>query len=219
MNNLFTPTITGAAAQPEDASVLATLRQLVPHRQLSFEEVKRITELQAYRLRQLFEIDGPAFPHEIIMELPRIQVDFDIDLPVSGSSHWNGSQWVIVLNSLEGPLRQRFSLAHEFKHVMDHSVRHFMYHDFDEEGHSKQAEQIADYFAGCLLMPKQHIKTLYYNHGVQRPSELSECFHVSPKAIQFRLHQLGITPDTARCGGWGIRPTYYRQKQYSGALV
>jgi hypothetical protein len=177
----YTTTAPLTPGQPEDMSVLAALRQLVPHRHLNLDEARRIAEWQAHRLRLLFEIDGPIFPHEIICNLPRMQVEFDTDLPVSGSAHWNGNAWVILLNGLEGYNRQRFSLAHEFKHVLDHSVKNFLYHD---EG--KQAEQVADYFAGCLLMPKQHVKRLYYQ-GVQKPSELAAAFHVSPKAMQFPL--------------------------------
>jgi hypothetical protein len=210
MNNLLMAT--GAGERPEDSSVLATLRQLVPHRHLNIEEAKRIAEWQAHRLRLLFEIDGPVFPHEIIADLPRIQVEFDSDLPVSGSAHWNGNCWVIVLNALEGPARQRFSLAHEFKHVLDHNVKNFLYHD-----DGKQAEQVADYFAGCLLMPKQHVKRLYYQ-GIQRPSELSEQFKVSPRAMQFRLQQLGIVSDPARCSRWG-RSLYQRQPSMAGVLA
>jgi predicted transcriptional regulator len=211
--------VTGAAALPEDSSVLATLRNLVPHRQLTVNETKRIAELQANRLRLLFEIDGPAFPHEIIMDMPRIKVVFDADLPVSGSAHWNGHTWVIVLNALEGPTRQRFSLAHEFKHIIDHNIKHFLYRDGLDGSANKQAEQIADYFAGCLLMPKQHVKRLYYQ-GVQRPTELSEHFQVSARAVQFRLQQLGVVGDPARCSRFGgIRPIYYRNKSLAGALA
>jgi hypothetical protein len=213
MNN----TLTSIAAQPEDSSVLATLRALVPHRQLTLDEAKRIAELQANRLRQLFEIDSPIFPHEVITELPRIKVAFDTDLPVSGSAHWNGTAWVIVLNNLEGIARQRFSLAHEFKHVLDHSVKRYLYSDF-EDGHSKQAEIVADFFAGCLLMPKAHVKRLYCQ-GMQKPSELSEQFQVSPRAIQFRLQQLGMTVLPRRCNLFGQRPTYYRNRNLQGALV
>lgn len=214
----FNNLLTSALAQPEDSSVLSTLRSLVPQRHLNLEEGKRIAELQANRLRELFEIDSPVFPHEVIMELPKIKVAFDPDLPVSGSAHWSGTHWVIVLNALEGDRRQRFSMAHEFKHILDHTRKEFLYHDSYGSSAAKQAEQIADYFAACLLMPKQHIKRLYYQ-GIQKPSELSEQFMVSPKAVNFRLQQLKvISGETDRCNRFGIRPTYYR-RSLVGALA
>ena len=58
-------------------------------------------------------------PENAIATLPRIQVDRLSPIPVSGSAHWAKGRWVIVLNGAEPLVRQRFSLAHEFKHVLD----------------------------------------------------------------------------------------------------
>lgn len=181
-----------------EASILKALRRLVPQRPLDFEEAKQIAELQANRLRQMLRLDDPAFPHEAIMGLPRIEVAFDLDLPVSGSAHWNGNAWVIVLNGLEGHARQRFSLAHEFKHILDHTTKQYLYHDTLTASAHEQAEQIADYFAGCLLMPTMQLKRLFYR-GIQKPTELAAHFQVSARAVQFRLRQTGIAERVRRC--------------------
>jgi hypothetical protein len=53
-------------------------------------------------------------PSELIMRLPRIEVVTDQQPLVSGSAHWSGQSWVIVLNARERRPRQRFALAHEF---------------------------------------------------------------------------------------------------------
>ena len=116
------------AAQTEQ-SVFAMLRSLVPQRPLSPAETLRIAELQANRLLQHFEIETPAVPEEIVAELPRIRIVRERFLPVSGSAHWNGRYWIITVSADEHPFRQRFSLMHEFKHVLDHTTRHFLYHD------------------------------------------------------------------------------------------
>src|SRR4051812_15753481 len=73
------------AERNADASVLKTLRDLVPRRPLSFGESLRVAELQANRLLELFAISGPLVPNELVSELPRIEVRYDADLPVSGS--------------------------------------------------------------------------------------------------------------------------------------
>ena len=62
-------------------------------------------------------------------ELPRIRIEREHGLPVSGAAHWNGCYWVITLNADDHPLRQRFSLMHEFKHVLDHTTRGYLYGD------------------------------------------------------------------------------------------
>jgi Zn-dependent peptidase ImmA (M78 family) len=184
--------------QHSEQSLLKALRRLVPERPLEFEEAKQIAELQANRLRQLLRLDEPAFPHEAIMEMPRIEVAFDLDLPVSGSAHWNGNAWVIVLNGLEGQARQRFSLAHEFKHILDHTTKQFLYRDTLTMSAHEQAEQVADYFAGCLLMPTMQLKRLFYR-GIQKPTELAAHFQVSARAVQYRLRQTGIAERAKRC--------------------
>ena len=112
-----------AGATPREPSILASLRSLVPQRPLSPGESIRIAELQANRLLQHFQIETPAVPEEIVSELPRIRIVRERCLPVSGSAHWNGRHWIVTLSADEHPCRQRFSLMHEFKHVLDHTTR------------------------------------------------------------------------------------------------
>src|SRR5581483_10480266 len=98
-------------------SVLASLRALVPKRPLAPYEALRIAELQANKLLEHFDVSTVALPEEIISELPRIRVIRE-PLPVSGSAHWARGYWLITVNSQEPTGRQRFSLVHEFKHVL-----------------------------------------------------------------------------------------------------
>ena len=135
---------TSQAKAPE-GSVFYELRSLMPKRPLSFVEALERAELQANRMLSLFGIDTPAVPMEIISGLPRIRLRFEYDLPVSGSAHWDGLAWVLTLNASEQGVRQRFSLLHEFKHVLDHPGRERI----EAEGTmsaSDKAERIADYF-------------------------------------------------------------------------
>src|SRR5437867_2132075 len=99
-------------------SVLALLRGLVPQRRLTLSEALLIAELQANRLLEHFSIMTTAAPDEIVTELPRIKIEHERALPVSGSAHWNGRYWIITLSADEHRCRQRFSLMHEFKHVL-----------------------------------------------------------------------------------------------------
>lgn len=179
-------------------SVLALLRGLVPRRPLTHHETLRIAELQANRLLEYFGITTNSVPDEIITELPRIRVEREHGLPVSGAAHWNGRYWVITVSSDEHPLRQRFSLAHEFKHVIDHTTKDFLYHDRPTSTAHEQAERVADYFAACLLMPKRVVKRLWGQQH-QDIGQLANMLRVSPAALQYRLDQLGLTERRARC--------------------
>jgi Zn-dependent peptidase ImmA (M78 family) len=179
-------------------SVLALLRGLVPQRQLTFNEALRIAELQANHLLEHFSIDTAAVPDEIVSELPRIKIERERSLPVSGSAHWNGRYWVITICADEHRSRQRFSLMHEFKHVLDHTTKDFLYQDRPTSSAYEQAERVADYFAACLLMPKRVVKRLWFE-GPQSVERLAEKLRVSPAAARYRLDQLGLTDRPARC--------------------
>ena len=188
-------------------SVLATLRALVPGRPLTPNEALRIAELQANRLLAHFAIDGPAVPEEIISELPRIQIAREPGLPVSGAAHWTGSCWLITVNADEPTVRQRFSVMHEFKHVLDHTTKDFLYRDGPSQTAAEQAERVADYFAACLLMPKRLMKRLWYS-GHQNVAEVARTLQVSTQAVRYRLDQLGLTEPAGRCG-WSSRSIHH----------
>jgi Zn-dependent peptidase ImmA (M78 family) len=194
-----TPTKHRAAAASE-RGVLAMLRALVPQRRLSPSEALRIAELQANRLLQHFEIDTAPVPDEIVTELPRIRVVRESGLPVSGSAYWSGHYWIITVNADEHPLRQRFSVMHEFKHVLDDPFTRFMYHERSYQKAYERAERTADYFAACLLMSKRIVKSLWFE-GPRRPAVLAERLQVSPVAIRYRLDQLGLIDRPSRCEG------------------
>lgn len=175
-------------------SVIAALRHLVPHRALSYAEAERIVELQANRLRELLKLDDPHLPEEAIGELPRMLVRREFGLPVSGMTYWQSGRWVITLNGSESAGRVRFSLAHEFCHVLHHGTREAFYSGAN--GY-KRAERLADYFAGCLLMPKRHVKRLS-GEGLDS-NQLARTFGVSVPAVRVRLLQLGLGEPMPRC--------------------
>ena len=96
-------------------------------------------------------------------ELPRVLVRTDIDLPVSGCTSWQNGRWLIVLNGTEPLVRQRFSLANEFKQAVDHRFRHEL--NFDPPGLSAttQAEYAADAPCPTRARPRRAIGVLRYS--------------------------------------------------------
>lgn len=182
-----------------EQSALSFLRALVPNRPLAPSETFRIAELQANHLLRYFRIETNTVPEEIVSELPRLRVAREYSLPVSGAAHWNGRYWVITLNADEPISRQRFSLMHEFKHVLDHTAKDLLYHDRPFQTAEQQAERVADYFAACLLMPKRVVKRLWCQ-GNQNMVELAKMLFVSTRALSYRLEQLGLIEPAERCG-------------------
>lgn len=191
-------------------STLSSLRRLIPERQCQFSEALRIAELQAARLLQLMGVDAAPVPNEIVSELPRIEVQYR-SIPMSGLSYWNGHDWVIGLNRTEPRTRQRFTLLHEYKHIVDHGRVKLLYPDRAGATPEKQAEQAADYFAGCVLMPRMLVKRAWAN-GLQTPEKLARHFQTSERAVAVRLAQIGLVDQTDRHGG---RATYRRSASIS----
>jgi Zn-dependent peptidase ImmA (M78 family) len=137
-------------------------------------------------------------PDETISSLP-IRIDYQPDLPVSGASDWDKHRksWVIVLDATEPATRRRFSLFHEYKHVIDHGHPGLVQNSSTRRTYYGRpaVEYLADYFAGCVLMPRPLLKAAYAD-GIQQPWELAQLFAVSTKAMTTRLSQIGLAaPD------------------------
>jgi len=195
------------AQQHDNRPTLASLRSLVPSRALCFAEALRLADLQATKLRTLLDITDDAFPEDAIADLPRIRI-VRRRIPTSGMSYWDGQEWIIALNSREPEARQRFTLLHEYKHIVDHGRTDRLYTGTRSTTAEKQAEQVADYFAGCALMPRVLVKRAWTT-GHQTPEALADIFQVSPRAAEVRVTQLGLTDPTPRCQA-ATSPTWGR---------
>lgn len=179
-------------------TIITALRDIMPIRPLTMAEALRTAELQATKLLELSGLQGPPFPEIVITELPRVQVERIIPAPASGATQWSRGRWLILLNGSEVPGRQRFSLAHEFKHVLDNPFIDMLYPRTGSLSSAERAEQVCDYFAGCLLMPRMWLKRSWTT-GTQQPTALARQFDVSKQAIQVRLLQIGLAEPGARC--------------------
>jgi hypothetical protein len=156
MNNATTDATIAPTAPttPTTANVLQSLRSLIPERVVTFPEALRIAELQASRLRQLLEATDAMSPTQVIAGLPHIRVEYVSDLPSGGLSFWDGRQWIIQLSSLQTPVRQRLSLFHQYKHIIDHGAAPQLYGGDRQQGTDVDAlaERAADHFADCVLI-------------------------------------------------------------------
>jgi Zn-dependent peptidase ImmA (M78 family) len=180
-------------ANQQPSSALGSLRAIIPsHGRVAYAEALRIAERQANLLLNIQDVRSTPVPTEAISTLPKITVQYTGHL-VWGASFWDlGRQtWVIQLSSAEPPTHNRFTLAHEYKHIIDHGRQALLYRGTRRTDPSAQEEQAADYFAGCLLVPRKSLKDLWHN-GIQTTGELAEIFNVSEFTIGNRLRQTGL---------------------------
>lgn len=179
-------------------SVLANLRALIPQRPASFTEALRVAEQQAARLLGCFGIRQWPVPETILLELPRIQIEQRFDLPTSGCSFWvaDSRTWLIQVNGTEPATRQRFTLMHEYKHIVDHGRVELLYGTGQRA--LIHAERAADYFAACALLPRVLLKRAWGDR-LQQVADLATAFDVSPQAVAIRLAQIGLTEPPHPC--------------------
>jgi Zn-dependent peptidase ImmA (M78 family) len=178
-------------------SIITQLRDLVPIRPLTTIEALRVAELQASRFHEVIGLTEPPFPDAAITGLPRVQVERLMGAPMAGAAQWSLGRWLIVLNGSDPATRQRFSLAHEFKHLLDNPFIDVLYPATHYLTSHDRAEHICDFFAGCLLMPRAGLKRAWTRQP--DPRRLAEQFDVSPQAMRVRLTQVGLLDRTPRC--------------------
>lgn len=199
-------------AQPiHHLSVLALLRACVPpHDDITFDEALQIAEHQAAKLLELHGINDGPIPENVITGIPHIRIISSARLrntaSVDGASMWDTKtrRWVILLNRANTVQRQRSTLAHEFKHVLDHPIDN-LYKAAHRLGSIRQAEHAANYFAGCLLIPRELLHRAWHG-GIRHPAALATLFQASEHAITVRLRQTGLIDQIHR-GAHALAPT------------
>jgi Zn-dependent peptidase ImmA (M78 family) len=126
---------------------------------------------------------------------PRFKMD-----GFSGATTFTHGRYLIIVNKNDGHVRRRFTLAHEFKHLLDYTaapVIHRALGHGDTERQGQQIEAICNHFAASLLMPRNWVKRAWGN-GIQDVNALAGLFNVSDEAMDKRLRFLGFIDDDPR---------------------
>lgn len=194
------------------ADMLPQLRKLIPQRPLTYGQALTLAERQAGAVRRLLGNKQAALDLSWLFTLEEISVTFrpEYRMPdhTSGLTTRMNDVLTIVMNASEGRLRQRFTLAHELKHVLDFDLVDTTYSKLgrgDAKRQGEQIEWICNRFAACLLMPKVWLNRLW-TRGIQDPLALAHVFQVSAEAMAIRLETLGFAsaPEPPR-------DTFFRQ--------
>ncbi len=120
-------------------------------------------------------------------------LEIDYEEKFDGFCEYVDNLAFIILSS-KGYERNRFTLAHEFAHLIL---------KFEEKLNDKEIEHYCDYFASCLLMPKVAMKKEleFRNNSITRNVSINEIiliakeYKVSLNAVIMRLNDLGIIDD------------------------
>lgn len=113
-----------------------------------------------------------------------------LELEESGTLSYDKEvdQWLITINSLHHPKRQRFTFAHELAHFFLHRDNQYDFSDtvfFRADNVKSNIEFEANNFAGALLMPKDEF-TDYVRNCSNKIEDISEKFNTSAMAVKVR---------------------------------
>lgn len=166
------------------------LRAYLPRQRVTFAAALNLAQRQANSLLAPVDIDG-AVPIEIMTDLPGLRVEYARQrLP--GASFWDtlAKQWVIQLSRTPPWRRQRFTIAHEFKHILDDGHAQLLYHGTHDLGAAYQAELAADHFARCVLVPARALRRAW--RAGFTTTDLATLFCVDENVIRDRLREIGL---------------------------
>ncbi|MGH8903161.1 MAG: ImmA/IrrE family metallo-endopeptidase [Egibacteraceae bacterium] len=180
-------------------TIIKTVRHMMPARPVTLGEAYLLAEQQATRLLELLDIRHAPVEVARIGDLPKIEIAVEprwrMDRLAGFSRRWENGRWLITVNKQDTPGRRRFTLAHETKHILDHTIHRIAYAQLgygDDQKQAKQIESICGHFAACLLMPRLWVKRAWAN-GIQDVEALAGLFNVSLTAMNVRLFYLGFT--------------------------
>lgn len=176
------------------------LRAVCPRRPLNIGEALRVADLQATKLLAAMKVTAPAVPESVISSIPHVEINRVKPLPasMSGGAVWMKGRWMIVVNAAEPLFRQRFSIAHETKHIIDAFGTKYLYPPVRDLTSEQRAEQVCDQFAASLLMPRTWVMR-YWREGIQDVALLARLFLVSKQAMRIRLESIGLLEPAPRC--------------------
>jgi predicted transcriptional regulator len=154
--------------------------------------------LQAARLRRWAKAtDEPDLNLIWLVKQKAFPVHFVASHKLGGESGITtdhvGGKLRVFINQGEPSVRQRFSLCHELKHVLDFedaAKLHGKLGRGNAEVQRNQIELVANEFAGHVLMPSSMVKHLWCK--LQDLPLVASMFNVSVEAMATRLERLGL---------------------------
>jgi Zn-dependent peptidase ImmA (M78 family) len=170
---------------------------LAPKRPQTYGQSLQVGRLQAARLRRWAKADEPDVNLIWLVKQRAVPVSFVPSYKLGEQSGLTTDQvsgrLEVFINAGEPALRQRFSLLHEFKHVLDFvdaGVLHAKLGSGDAERQDGLIEAIANDFAAHVLMPTPLVKREWF--AWQDVATVAAIFNVSCEAMSTRLEKLGL---------------------------
>ncbi len=152
----------------------------------------QLVERLAYKYLKKGKVHGPPTPTVLVALLdPKRTVEIrKIPLKAHHGAIWGlKNRWIIQLRSRDPPAMRRHTLFHEAFHILAHRSGSPVFRKMGiDAGYFN--EWLADYFAICILMPREWVKEKWAE--VKDVDRMTESFNVPKVAMLIRLRQLGL---------------------------
>lgn len=179
-------------------SLIDELRALAPNRALSYGESVQVARLQAAHVRKWADATEPAINLIWLVKQRLVPVNFvgshQLNEESGLTTNAVDGKLQVFINQNEPDVRQRFSLLHELKHVLDFDDAdrlHARLGSGQQQRQAQQIEWICNEFAAHVLMPTALVKRAWYQ--TQDVTLAASLFHVSSEAMATRLERLNLT--------------------------
>jgi len=151
-----------------------------------------LVELLAQKYLQLGEVQCPPIPIALIGSIVQGSITEVRHLPLKAyhGAIWHPKdEWIVQLKADDTLGMKRFTLFHEVFHILAHCRGTPVFKKRGLEQGSFN-ELLADYFAICLLMPRQWIRETWAE--AKDLDRVAEIFDAPKPAVCIRLRQLGL---------------------------
>jgi len=151
-----------------------------------------LVELLAQKYLQLGRVQCPPVPIALIGSIVQGSITEVRHLPLKAyhGAIWHpNEEWIVQLKADDTLGMKRFTLFHEAFHILAHCRGTPVFKKRGLEQGSFN-ELLADYFATCLLMPRQWIRETWAE--VKDLDRMAEIFDAPKPAVCVRLRQLGL---------------------------
>lgn len=164
---------------------MAVLRRTIvaPRPPLEYDPQRAARD--AHRIAQAFTLETVPLDVEGLASALGLRVKrLPLDEKTSGFLRQDGTAWIVGVNSLHHPNRQRFTIAHEIGHYLLHRD-HAPFEDgllFRNDSRDAR-EREANQFAALVLMPAPQFNAALVEGNIE---DVAKRFKVSQQAAEYR---------------------------------
>ena len=185
--------VIGSSSDENESDVFRRLYEHIFPREWTPGRIFQLVEALANKYIKKAKLNQPPVITELVRQFdisPGIEIR-PLPLKAYHGAVWHLEDgWIVHLNNEDKPARQRVTLFHEAFHILAHYNRTTPTFRKQRSKGGLFNEVLADYFARCVLMPKEWVKGKWAE--VNDLKRMAEIFQVTQVSMWIRLKTMGL---------------------------